>query len=494
MKHSIFVKILLAMMIMIAIAAAVLFREAHRTGHELLVTLAHARAHAVADVGLHIVEQQMLRKDREEITTYLQTLAESQHARAIRILGVHGKIVYTSDSTTTLSRLSINNLEQHPRYSDHLFELVEDNGSKSEHYLWPLKNTMKCRRCHEADGPVLGYLGVEVPIDDIEEFARIHRKSNVNLTIIIFSSLGVLLGLALLVLVIRPINKLKRHVAEVEEHIPYLQEGGTLPMMVGSDRRSDEIGSLEQSFRNLIERLNKAYEELVELHGKQLERADQLASAGEMAASIAHEIKNPVSGVKAALQVFLRKTAKSDSKREIIDEMIVQLDRINNAVNDLLSYARIAPPEFSKIFIVDVLNRTIAMLQPELDARKVELQMDLLLEKEHRIEGDQQQVQQVIWNIMLNAVQSMSDGGTLGVRMDQTNGETTITISDKGRGIPAGMLERIYKPFYTTKSKGSGLGMTIARRIMQQHGGGIHVQSKEKHGTTVRLIFPDTQP
>ena len=494
MKHSIFGKILLTMIVMIAIAATVLFREAHRTGYELLTALAHSRAHSVADVGLRIVEQQMLRKDRGEITAYLQALAESQHANTVCIIGLNGNVVYSADSTVVGHRISLDEYELHPHFQGHRYSIVEEAGLEREHYLWPLKNSEQCRGCHRNDEPLLGYLGVDIPIDDIEEIASVHRNSNITLTIIIFSGLGVMLALALLVLISQPINRLKRHVAEVEKHIPQLQQGGTLPMLIDPvDGPSDEIGALAQSFRNLIERLNHAYEEVVELHHQQLERADQLASTGEMAASIAHEIKNPVSGVKAALQVFLRKADESDSNREIIEEMIVQLDRITGAVNDLLSYARVTPPEFAVISVVDIINRTIALLQPEITARSVALQVELL-EQGHRIEGDHHQVQQVIWNIMLNAVQSMSDGVTLGVRMEQKDDLTTIRISDTGGGITQDVMSRIYKPFYTTKCKGSGLGMTIARRIMQQHGGGIHVQSKVHHGTTVQLIFPNSQP
>jgi signal transduction histidine kinase len=169
---------------------------------------------------------------------------------------------------------------------------------------------------------------------------------------------------------------------------------------------------------------------------------------------------------------------------------MVQLDRINHAVNDLLSYARPSPPMFEEVCINEVIQKTLSLLMQQANSRMISFSHDLPSER-IVMSADRKQFQQVLWNICLNGLQSMESGGKLSVVLRSVNATTIrIQIRDQGRGIPAEQLVRVFQPFFTTKHKGTGLGMTISKRIVEQHGGSITLDSVVDRGTTVTIDLP----
>lgn len=490
MKLSIFAKVLIAMLVMFTVATFVFFTEASRTGKELLLALSHARAQSIADMGLMTLEHQMVEDEQSEILLFLRSLSSSHNTRCVCVFDTTGAAVFSMNPALHTEGLDLKKYAPHPMYPEHLVRRIDEGDKQFERYLWRLENDTQCQPCHVDEVDFLGYLGVEVPLNDLMEFAKHHKKTNIVMTIGVFTGLGACITLALLVLVIRPIRKLQHQIRTIESHIPELRNGKLLPPVSEMKfRTQDEVISLASSFQLLVTQLNTAYGEILELHDQQLERADQLSSVGEMAASIAHEIKNPVSGVKAALQIFLKSAKEDDERKEILEEMVVQLDRINKAVNDLLAYAREAPLKLRAISVNDVIDRTASMLVPEIEHRNIIFNLRLTTSHDI-IQADEQQLQQVLWNIMINGIQSMQAGGTLDIITISDQDSFEIRISDTGKGIAPENMEKIFKPFFTTKSKGTGLGMTIVRRIVHQHGGELILSSEVNKGTTVQLRFP----
>jgi signal transduction histidine kinase len=254
-----------------------------------------------------------------------------------------------------------------------------------------------------------------------------------------------------------------------------------------------EIASLARSFDVLVQRLNAAYDEILALHRRSMHKADQLATVGEMAAGMAHEIKNPVTGIHAALQVILREESPDSEHYDIFREMLVQLDRIDGAVNDLLCFSREDPPDIREINIKTILEKTVLLVQPML--RELPVTIDLRCDSENDvIEADGKQLQQVVWNLIMNAMQAIPDRGTITIRTQLSGNLMDIIIHDSGVGIPKDLQSIVFKPFYTSKHKGTGLGLTICSRIVQQHGGSILIDSSPGEGTTVRVRIPVRQP
>ena len=220
-----------------------------------------------------------------------------------------------------------------------------------------------------------------------------------------------------------------------------------------------------------------------------IEKSEQLAAVGELAASIAHEVRNPLAGMKGALEVLRDELAVKPSNAEIVDELLAQIDRLEQLVRDLLTFARPRALNRQPFDLQELLDRLLRRYKESVDAAGITI---------HRIYGpgtgsvtaDLQQMEQVFLNLIHNAVQAMERGGTLTVSTQDGGGVTAISFSDDGKGIPPGDLGRIFQPFFTTKHRGSGLGLPIVKKILEAHGGSIEVSTEPGVGTIAVVSLP----
>jgi hypothetical protein len=224
-----------------------------------------------------------------------------------------------------------------------------------------------------------------------------------------------------------------------------------------------------------------------------MERADRLASIGEMATGIAHEIKNPLAGIGGAIAVLADDFDPADERREIIGEVLEQIARLDKTATDLLYFGKPGTPEFAYADINALVKKTLFFIAQHPEAKNIhrvkELTRDL-----PAVWVDEKQIQQVLFNVTINAIQSMKDGGTLSVFTDALFRDgvelVRVLIADSGGGIAEEELENIFIPFHTTKTQGTGLGLPICRRLLEQHGGAIRVESRLGEGTTFTIELP----
>lgn len=230
------------------------------------------------------------------------------------------------------------------------------------------------------------------------------------------------------------------------------------------------------------------------------EQKEKLASLGMLAAGVAHEIRNPLTAVKAAL--FTQQRKLQPGSREQADAKIMEREilRLESIVNDFLNFARPTEPELRNIPADLPLRETQLLLEPQL----AQSDIDLILEESSPlwIKADTGQIKQVLINLIQNAAESIGRGGkvTLRARQDRRaleNGETDVVIlevSDTGHGIPADVQKRLFDPFFTTKEIGTGLGLSIASHIVQKHGGALQFQTHANRGTTFGIVLPKAHP
>ena len=223
-------------------------------------------------------------------------------------------------------------------------------------------------------------------------------------------------------------------------------------------------------------------------HRKGVQKAEQLAAVGELAASIAHEVRNPLAGMKGALEV-LRTELALKANQEVVDELLAQITRLENLVRDLLTFARPTALTVKPCGLHDMLDRLLRNYQDGADSAGITIQR-IYGPGTATIEADPQQLEQVFLNLVHNAFQAMEHGGTLTVATEAGPGQIRVSFHDTGRGIPAVELQRVFQPFYTTKHRGSGLGLPIVKKIVQAHGGAIEIASEPGKGTTVTLALP----
>lgn len=224
---------------------------------------------------------------------------------------------------------------------------------------------------------------------------------------------------------------------------------------------------------------------------KAVERSERLAAVGELAASIAHEVRNPLAGMKGALEVLRKDLALDASKAEVMDEVLAQIVRLENLVRDLLTYARPNPLKLEPVDLHVVLDRTLFLLQEGVEA--VGITVRRTYGPSTPIVADALQLEQVFLNLIGNAVQAMDGGGVLDISTVFSEQEVEMVFRDSGKGIAPGDLPHIFQPFHTTKHRGSGLGLSIVKKIVEAHGGSIQVESTLDKGTTATVTLPRSE-
>lgn len=253
--------------------------------------------------------------------------------------------------------------------------------------------------------------------------------------------------------------------------------------------RTREVQSLLDEFNHMASDLKRSRQELQELHQQEMERAQQLATVGELASGVAHEIRNPLTGVLGAIDLALRRVPEGDSARPLLVEAQHQLERIETTTQQMLRYAR--PPELRTIVVDpgDLVQRALQLVGPQATANGVRIATRVDV-SDARLSVDPELMVQVLVNLMLNGIQAMEQGGNLEVWIEAHQPELWLGVRDTGTGIPAEARSDIFRPFYTTKSTGTGLGLSISRQIVERHGGSLRVEAVAAGGTTFVIALP----
>jgi len=316
----------------------------------------------------------------------------------------------------------------------------------------------------------------------------------------VLCALVLLLILALLTLgITRPLRAMVKATEKIAQ--------GELDHRLGIESR-DEVGRLARSFDRMTEDLRKANATLVEgartLEGRVEERtrelrkmqdhmvqSEKLASLGKIAAGVAHEINNPLTSILINTHLMLEREDRIEPFHENLTLMAEETARCALIVKQLLDFARLTPPHMERAGVNELIERAGLLLEVQAGVRNIKIAMDLA-PCLPAIELDRSQIQQVFWNLTINALEAMPDGGTLTLvsRPGGAPGTVEVVIADTGVGIPRENLTRLFDPFFTTKRSGTGLGLAVTYGIIERHGGTIEVKSEVGRGSAFTLKFP----
>ncbi len=220
---------------------------------------------------------------------------------------------------------------------------------------------------------------------------------------------------------------------------------------------------------------------------KRLQEQAALARLGEMAAVVAHEVKNPIAGIRGALQVISSRMPSDTRDRAVMGDIIARLDGLNGVVEDLLVFARPRELRTEPVDLAALIRQTIELIRRDPIVSAIDVTID---GSAGLVQADAVQLQLVLHNVLMNAVQAMSGRGSVHITFSRTNGRCQASIADAGPGMPPDVLAHAFEPFFTTKSRGTGLGLPLARRIVEAHGGEITLGTPPGGGTTVTLVLP----
>jgi two-component system sensor histidine kinase HydH len=224
---------------------------------------------------------------------------------------------------------------------------------------------------------------------------------------------------------------------------------------------------------------------------RQLFHNEKIAALGRVAAQVAHEVKNPLTGLLLYAMHLKNKLSGKSAEGELVlcDRMIDSINHLVGTTEQIMSLARPVTLAPRPLDLNQVVKKVLQLLQPQISAYRIEERLDLP-ETEVIALLDETSLTSALINLTLNSIQSMPGGGRLTVRTNRVNGTSRLTIADTGCGMTAEQIEKVFEPFYTTKSQGLGLGMPYAKKVIEQHHGAIHIESQPDAGTRIVIELP----
>ena len=455
------------------------------------------------------IRNAMIKDRRDEYQRIIEDVAQRKGIAEVRIFNKQGQITVSSDSMKVGTVVDKKAEACYGCHSESEAKVLLPSDSKTRVYhterqrllglINPIYNESTCYPCHPRSTNVLGVLDTIISLEGFEkEKAQIYNQMMIS-GIVSVVILSFLLSLLLTRFVNRPIGRLLTATKKAAS--------GNLDQTVVI-RSQDELGELSDSFNNMISELKRSrdaiedwtqtLEHRVQERTQELQRvqdqlihAGKMAALGELAAGVAHEINNPLTGVLTFSSLILKKVDENHPWRKDLETIVQQTSRCRNIVKGLLDFARQRKPDKKEWDVHTLIERTLTLVEKQAPFQNIKIVKEFKTNTPKLfIDGDQ--MQQVFMNILLNAADAMAEGGTLTIRTALKDGMAEVSFSDTGSGIAKEHLLKLFDPFFTTKQtgKGTGLGLAISYGIVQSHNGDIHVDSEVGKGSTFRIKIP----
>ncbi len=478
-------------------------------------------ADRVADVIERSTRYQMLHNDREALYQIINSFGAEPGIRRVRIFNEEGRISFSTEASE-VGRVVDKRAEacyachSNGRPLTHLDRpgrariFPNPQGGRLLGMIRPIENRPACSNAachaHPAGRRILGVIDANLSLDEVDARMAAHKKHLLGFTLIalILACAGSVLFIW--IVIHRPVRELTRGTHRVA--------GGDLTYRLPV-RSSDELGRLAASFNKMTADLAAAHAEItswartledrVEQKTEQLARAhdtlvgsEKMASLGKLAATVAHEVNNPLFGILTYARLTLRAIEKCPPETPRRAEMIEHLKiieresrRCGDIMRNLLTFARQAPARKEPQDLNLLIDRAMVLIRHQCELQDIEVERRLC-EGSLRVIGNAGQIQQAALAILVNAGEAMPHGGRLSVSTAVNGDQAEVRIADTGSGIPPEVLPHIFEPFFTTKEEQlrTGLGLAVARSIVEEHGGSLDVRSSLGEGTEFVIRLP----
>ncbi len=404
-----------------------------------------------------------------------------QHAGAAPMLAIN---VYSGDGQAVASTIGTPTAEQQTQVRvvlsqpSHPTMWMSEGESPQLFGVRAIRNGPTCMQCHGSATQVLGAIQLGVDMKAALAGARSRVRRNFAMAGAAWLALLALMFWAGGVVIGRPLAAMEKSITAV----------GLEPD--GKSGRGHDLDALAHRVHDSLWGLIHAQRKRDEDITRHMARAEQLASLGQLAAGLTHEIKNPLAGVSAALELLRDEQGGDDVG--IYDQMLAELRRVSGTVTALLRLAKPQPPQRTHVDLSRLAKEVASLFAARVRRQGVALELEIS-ESVPSLQLDSGLMVQLLMNLLTNAMQATDRGGVQKVQVapfPRCDG-VVLAVSDTGRGIAAEHLERIFDPFFTTKEEGTGLGLPICKQIVDQHGGTIRIESEPGKGTRVMVLFPD---
>ncbi|MGQ9508383.1 MAG: sensor histidine kinase [Thermodesulfobacteriota bacterium] len=460
------------------------------------------------------IRNAMIKDRRDEYQRIIDDVAQRRGIIEVRIFNKQGMITVSSDRTKVGTIVDKQAEACYGCHREDEAKVLLPTDSKTRIYhiesqsvmglINPIYNEPSCFSCHPQTINVLGVLDTTISLESFEkEKAQIYNRMIVSGVISVII-LTLCLSLLLTRFVNQPIHKLLTATKQAAQ--------GNLDQSVNI-RAQDELGELSNSFNHMIAELKRSrdaikewtqtLEQRVEERTRELQqvqdqliRAGKMAALGELAAGVAHEINNPLTGVLTFSSLMLKKVDENHPWKKDLENIVQQTTRCRNIVRGLLDFARQRKPDKREWDVHALIERTINLVENQARFQDIKIKREFKADMP-KLNVDADQIQQVFMNILINAADAMGEnGGTLTIRTNSYEQTAEISFTDTGCGMSKEHLSKLFTPFFTTKEtgKGTGLGLAISYGIIQNHGGEIEVESELGKGSTFRIKLPVEKP
>jgi len=343
------------------------------------------------------------------------------------------------------------------------------------------QNGPTCYSCHSQTSKILGYIVMDVSMADSENTVVFTRKFSFVFTIIM---LILILGFVLVL----HYNIIRKSLSKFQTAISSINQGNLETRI--QIPRSTELGKLGKNFNEMVDQFQKTQKELQKYHLQEIKNSQRLASVGEMSARLAHEIRNPITGIANAIEIIIDEIKDKENKH-VLEEIQRQAYRVNKAVSNLLNYSRSRELNVQEGDINEIIKSVVFFLENQALNKQIQFMLDL----DTRIplfEFDPEQVENVLLNLGLNAIHACDVKGLVSYETHYIPDKRVVKIdvTDNGVGIQEDKVNDIFKPFYTTRTHGTGLGLAIAKEIVEMHKGEIWVDNNPGKGCTFHITLP----
>jgi len=519
LSQQIIISLTIIVMVVSGISGFISLKNRERQTLQVMINSADQLSRGIASATWHA----MLADDRTAAYEVMKTIAANQGISRIRIFNKEGAVMFSTKAEDekqvdknaeacamchSSTRQPLVNIDASSRS-----RIVRTNdGGRELAMVTPIYNEPSCSdapcHAHPRSTSVLGVLDVAFDLKPLDKEMQDARAEVYVVTGIQIFLIGLFIVFFTRRFVDRPIKKLIAGTRAVSQ----MQLGHVIEI-----NSSQELSVLTHAFNMMSERLNNAMAELnqatqdlevkVKERTKQLEvahqklfQSDRLASLGQLSATVAHEINNPISGV-LNLAMLLDRVLKDDGIpqeripefKKYLAQIINETGRVGRIVSDLLAFSRRSKPQSTNVDLNSVIKNTLSILRHRLELGNIGLTL-CLSDTLPKIECDSSQMQQVIINLVMNGAESCQykGHGTVTIKTEQQDDFIVLDISDTGDGIPPEIMSKIFDPFFTTKGegKGVGLGLSVVYGIVEAHGGDIEVNSKVGEGTIFKVTLP----
>ncbi|MEJ5166115.1 MAG: ATP-binding protein [Thermoanaerobaculia bacterium] len=412
------------------------------------------------EIGLHKLTSQ----GNESVQEILKNLEKNENLKNLKIYDRNDKLVFSMGEKFIKEK----------ELSDKNFIL-----KKGELYFnLEIKNEYPCNLCHQKEYNIIGRAEGKFELNKATGIVETRNK-------IIFLSL--ILGFSVFLFIaffygnifLKPLNLLLQGIERIKK--------GDLNFSLEYSRK-DEMGTLISNFNELLLNLKKSKEEIENLHKKEMEKAEHLASIGVIASGLAHEVKNPLAGINAALEILLEEKEFPEEHKNVLIQIKEESRRILNIINSLLDYSRPSKPNPMEFDLETFLKDIEIIIKPYLKTKDIIFKT--YLEGENKtIYHDPDLLKRILINLIQNSFQAISDKGQINLKARAAE-NLIFEVIDDGSGIDEKIKDKIFEPFFTTKIGGTGLGLSVVKKLVQEMDGKIFIDSKIGEGTKVTAVLP----